>query len=116
LVDSLFSLLNRWMVTALLALAFLVLPASSEPLCDGHTDHACVAVEAVQPSDGILQDTGPAPHEHELHSHGLCHASMVAPESLTWIAFFGDAAAFWPVSANDAPTRRGSPLERPPRI
>lgn len=109
-------LLGRRLAQLLVAIAFLAVPASAEPLCDPHEDHACSAYHQGEDAHGMTGDHDPLSHEHDVHSHGTCHVSMTFPEHPTWSLSEGDNDVFR-VSEDD--NRRAGiafPLERPPRI
>lgn len=99
----------------LIALAFLILPASSEPVCDPHLDHSCVAAHLDDHATNERSDLGPASHEHETHSHGSCHAPMVAPDTQAASYELFAEASFWLIYDDAATGSSVLTPERPPR-
>jgi hypothetical protein len=105
-------LLNRLM-PLLLAGAFLALPVSSEPDCDPHAHHACVALHMELHDD--LGSHDPASHEHGVHAHGNCHVPMTEPQTFELSALASRGGAVRSFDDLNARTAFTLALERPPR-
>ncbi len=108
-------LLLQRLMPMLAALAFLALPASSEPLCNPHNQHACfgVLMASAPQDDAAPQD--PASLDHGIHAHCNCHVPMTQPEAIEFTAL-GSPSEAVPTAANQSASSTVAPtLERPPR-
>jgi len=108
-------LLLQRLMPILAALAFLALPASSEPLCDPHEQHGCAAeIAAVQQHDDAGSDD-PASTDHGVHAHGNCHVPMTQPDSVEFSALAVPVDAVPALIVQSASSALVPSLERPPR-
>lgn len=100
----------------LVAVAFLAVPASAEPVCDPHLDHGCSAYHQAEHVHDEADDHDSLSHEHEVHSHGTCHVSMTVPEPSTWSLVEGDTYVFCAIQDDHWRSGIAFPFERPPRV
>lgn len=100
----------------LVAVAFLAVPASAEPVCDRHLDHECAAYHQAEHAHEVPGGHDSLSHEHEFHSHGTCHVSMTVPETPAWSLVEGDSYVFRMSQDDHQRSGIAFPLERPPRV
>ncbi|MBA4228312.1 MAG: hypothetical protein C0456_17000 [Hyphomonas sp.] len=109
-------LLLKRLMPLLAAVAFLALPASAEPLCDPHEQHACAALHMEFHEHDDFGAHDPASHEHGVHSHGNCHVPMTEAKSFELSALVGRDEAVPALRDQRARSAITPALERPPRV
>ncbi len=109
-------LVGQRLAQLLVALAFMAVPASAEPICDPHLDHECAAYHQAEHSHDAAGDHDSLSHEHEVHSHGTCHVSMTVPETPAWSLVEGDSYVLRVIQDDQRRSGIAFPFERPPRV
>ena len=115
-MGTLLFLVGQRLAQLLVALAFMAVPASAEPICDPHLDHECAAYHQAEHSHDAAGDHDSLSHEHEVHSHGTCHVSMTVPETPAWSLVEGDSYVLLVIQDDQRRSGIAFPFERPPRV